>query len=99
MLVKVNSIDTDKNKVKVTQLDIDDHGSLIPLKVLELCISANDDSIIQILKNHSYACIFTEDNIDDNNSTIILANGMTMDELNKEKSRTKDKCMCERHLL
>jgi hypothetical protein len=73
----------------------DDHGSLIPLEELELCISANDDSIIQTLKNHSYACVFTEGNIDDNNSTIILANGMTMDELNKEKSRTKDKCMCE----
>jgi len=55
---------------KVTHLDINDNGSLIPLKELELCISANDDSIIQILKNHSYACIFTEDNIDDNNSII-----------------------------
>ena len=96
MLVKVNSIDTNKNKVKVTHLDIDDNGSLIPLKELELCISANDDSIIQALKNHSYACVFTEGNIDDNNSNIILTNGMTMDELNKEKSRTKDKCMCER---
>ena len=31
--------------------------------------------------------------------TIILANGMTMDELNKEKSKTKDKCMCERQNL
>ncbi|MGB8937285.1 MAG: hypothetical protein WCC17_19515 [Candidatus Nitrosopolaris sp.] len=98
MLVKVNSIDTDKNKVKVTHPDIDDYGSLIPLKELELSISANDDSIIQTLENHSYACIFTEDNIDDNNSTIILANGMTMDELNKEKTRTKDKCMCERRI-
>jgi hypothetical protein len=96
MLVKVNSVDTDKNKVKVTHLDIDDYGSLIPLKELEL--SANDDSIIQTLKQHSYACIFTEDNIDDNHSTIILANGMTMDELNKEKTRTKDKCMCERQI-
>jgi hypothetical protein len=93
MLVKVNSIDTDKNKVKVTHLDIDDHGSLIPLKELELYVSANENSIIQILKNHSYACIFAEDNIDDNKSTIILANGMTMDELKKEKSRTIDKCM------
>jgi hypothetical protein len=98
MLVKVNSIDTNKNKVKVTHLDIDDNGSLIPLKELELCTSGNDDSIIQTLKNHSYACIFTDDNIDDNNSTIILANGMTMDELNKEKSRTKDKCMCEKQI-
>jgi len=96
MLVKINSIDTDNNKVKLTHLDIDDHGSLIPLEELELCISANDDSIIQALKNHSYACVFTEGNINDNNSTIILANGMTMDELNKEKSRTKDKCVCER---
>jgi hypothetical protein len=26
------SIDTIKNKVKVSQLDIDDHGSVIPLK-------------------------------------------------------------------
>ena len=42
--------------------------------------------------------IITEDNIDDNNSTIILANGMTMDELNKQKSRTKDKFMCERQI-
>src|SRR5215472_10305118 len=68
MLVKINSIDTDNNKVKLTHLDIDDHGSLIPLEELELCISANDDSIIQALKNHSYACVFTEGNIDDNNS-------------------------------
>ena len=98
MLVKVNSIDTNQNKVKVTHLDIDDYGSLIPLKELELRIPVNDDSVIQTLKNHSYACIFTEDNIDDNNSTIILANGMTMDELNKQKSRTKDKCMCERQI-
>ena len=98
MLVKVNSIDTDKNKVKVTHLDIDDYGSLIPLKELELCISANDDSIIQTLKNHSYACIFTEDNIDDNNRYYHFTNGMTMDELNKEKSRTKDKCMCEKQI-
>ena len=97
-LCQINSIDTDNNKVKLTHLDIDDHGSLIPLVELELCISANDDSIIQPLENHSYACVFTEGNIDDNNSTIILANGMTTDELNKEKSRTQDKCMCERQI-
>ena len=41
----------------------------------------------QTLKNASYAAIFTEDNIQDNNSTIILANAMIMDELNKEKSK------------
>jgi hypothetical protein len=91
MLVKVNSIDTIKNKVKVTQLDIDDYGSVIPLKDLELNIPADDESVIRTLKNASYAAIFTEGNIEENNSTIILANGMTLDELNKEKSKTIDK--------
>ena len=90
MLVKVNSIDVIKKKVKVTQLDIDDYGSVIPLKELELNISADDESVIQILKNSSYAAIFTEDNIEDD-GTIILANGITIDELNKEKSKTIDK--------
>jgi hypothetical protein len=42
------------------------------------------------LKDSSYAAIFTDGNIDDNNSTIILANGITIDELNKEKSKTID---------
>jgi hypothetical protein len=35
----------------------------------------------------SYAAIFIEGNIDDNDSTIILANGITIDDLNKEKVR------------
>ena len=98
MLVKVDSIDTIKNKVKVTQLDIDDYGSVIPLKELELNISGDDESVIQILKNTSFAAIFTEDNIDDNNGTIILANGMTMDELNKEKSKTISKAARAREI-
>ena len=98
MLVKVNSIDTLKNKVKVTQLDIDDYGSVIPLKELELNISTDDESVIQTLKNASYAAIFTEDNIDDNNSAIILADGITMDELNKEKSKTIDKAASARQI-
>jgi hypothetical protein len=90
MLVKVNDIDLDKNKVTVSKLDIDDYGSIIPLKELELKIPANDNSIIQTLKDSSYAAIFTEGNIEDNNSTIILANGITIDELNKEKGKTID---------
>jgi len=69
MLVKVNSIDTIKNKVKVTELDIDDYGSVIPLKDLELNILA-DESVIQTLKNFSYATFFTERNIEENSSTI-----------------------------
>ena len=91
MLVKVNNIDIDKNKVKVSKLDIDDYGSVIALKELELKIPANDNSIIQTLENSSYAAIFTQGDTDDDNSTIILANGITIDELNKEKSKTVDK--------
>ena len=91
MLVKVNNIDMDKNKVRVSKLDIDDYGSIITLKELELKIPANDNSIIETLQNSSYAAIFTKGGTDDNNSTIILANGITIDELNKEKSKTIDK--------
>jgi|SRR5919197_5413119 hypothetical protein len=92
MLVKVNDIDVTNNKVKVTKIDIDDYGSVIPIKELELNIPLHDDdSIIQILKSSSYAAIFTEGNIDDNNSTITLASRMTINELNKEKSKTIDK--------
>jgi hypothetical protein len=90
MLVKVNNIEASKNKVKVTKLDIDDYGSIIPLKDLELKLPQDDNSIIRILENSSYAAVFTEGNIDDNNSTIVLANAMTIDELNKEKSKTID---------
>jgi hypothetical protein len=91
MLVKVNNIDIDKNKVRVSKLDIDDYGSVIALKELELKILANDNSIIQTLQSSSYAAIFTQGDTDDNDSTIILANGITIDELNKEKSKTMDK--------
>jgi hypothetical protein len=90
MLVKVNRIDAINNKVNVTQVDIDDYGSLIPIKELELYLppQGDDDSIIQMLKISSYAAIFTEGNVNDNNSTITLASGMTLDELNSEKSKT-----------
>jgi hypothetical protein len=93
MLVRVNGIDSVKNRVKVTQLDIDDYGSVVPLKELELDISIDDESIIQTLKNCSYAAIFTEDSSKENKSVIILAKGMTIDELNREKSKTIDKAV------
>jgi len=98
MLVKVNSIDTIKNEVKVTLLDIDDYGSVIPLKDLELNIPTDDASVVQTLKNSSYAAIFTEGNIEENGSTIILASGMTVDELNKEKSKTIDRVASARQI-
>ena len=68
MLVKINNIDTDKNKVRVSKLDIDDYGSIIALKELELKIPTNDNFIIQTLQSSSYAAIFTE-----GISTIIIA--------------------------
>jgi hypothetical protein len=98
MLVKVNSIDTIKNEVKVTLLDIDNYGSVIPLKDLELNIPTDDASVLQTLKNSSYAAIFTEGNIEENGSTIILASGMTVDELNKEKSKTIDRVASARQI-
>jgi ABC-type Na+ transport system ATPase subunit NatA len=91
MLVRINGVGSIKSRIKVTQLDIDDYGSVIPLKDLELNISKDDESIIQTLKNSSYAAIFTEDSMEENKSVIILANGMTIDELNREKSKTIDK--------
>ena len=89
MLVKINNITG--NIVKVTRLDIDDYGSVIPLKELELKLPSNDNSIIQTLKSSSYAAIFTEgnnNNNDDNSNTIILASSITNDELNEEKIKT-----------
>jgi hypothetical protein len=85
MLVKVN--DVSSNKVKVTRLDIDNYGSVIPVEELEINLPTDDDSIIQILKRSPYAAIFTEWNNDYNNYTIILASGMTLDELNEEKNK------------
>lgn len=92
MLVKINSIDEKKYKVKVTMLDIDDYGAIIALEKLELDLPSNDDSIISTLKNSSHAAVFTKDN----NNTIILANGITFDELDKEKKKTIDTVMSKR---
>jgi hypothetical protein len=74
-------------------LDIDDYGSIIPLKELELNLPSNDNSIIKILKKSPYAAIFTEEDDYDNDykkTTIILASGITYEELDKEKKKTID---------
>jgi hypothetical protein len=91
MLVKINGIDIEEKKVRVTLVDIDDFGSIIPLKDLKLRIRPHDASIIKILENSQYAALFTEDDSVDNNSIIILANGLTTDEINREKSKTIDR--------
>ncbi len=86
MLVKVNNIEG--NSVKVTKLDIDDFGSVIPLRELEFRLPEDDDSVIQTLRHSEYAIVFTTEDSEDDGSTVILARSMTTDELNEEKERT-----------
>lgn len=90
MLVKINWVNESENKVNVTKLDIDDYGSIIPVEELELILPSQDDSIVQVLKNSSHAAVFTDGDIEDNNSIIISASGMTNEDLNKEKQKTID---------
>jgi hypothetical protein len=85
MLVKVNHIYEAENKVNVTLLDIDDLGSVVPMKDLVFNILPHDDSIINILKTSNHVIIVTEDI--DNNRTIISAINLTDEELNDEKER------------
>jgi hypothetical protein len=49
MLVILNSIDTIKNNVKVTQLDIDDYGSIILSKDLELNVIIDKQDLTDCL--------------------------------------------------
>jgi hypothetical protein len=86
MLVKING--TSGNNVKVTKLDIDDFGSVIPLRELDLKLPQDDDSISQTLRHSSFAILFTKEDSEDDGSTVILAKGVTTEELNKEKERT-----------
>lgn len=87
MLVKVDKI-VEGNKIKVVELDIDNYGSVIPLRELELKLP-EDDSVIKVLSSTEYAAIFTEGEIKEG-ATIILANSVSLDELNEEKKRAID---------
>jgi hypothetical protein len=86
MLVKVN--DTSGISVRVTKLDIDDFGSVIPLGEIELKLPQDDEFVRETLRHSLYAILFTKDDSEDDGSTIILARGMTTEELNEEKERT-----------
>ena len=86
MLVKVN--DTNGISVRVTKLDIDDFGSVIPLREIELKLPQDDESVRETLTHSLYAIVFTEDDREDDGSTIILSRSMTTEELNEEKERT-----------
>lgn len=88
LLVKVDKI-IEGNKIKVVELDIDNYGSVIPLRELELRLP-EDDSVIKVLSSSKYAAIFTENDIDKSGNTIILANSVSLDELNEEKKRAID---------
>lgn len=87
MLVKVDKT-IEGNKIKVVELDIDNYGSVIPLRELELKLP-EDDSVIKVLSSTEYAAIFTGGEIDEG-ATIILANSVSLDELNEEKKRAID---------
>ena len=86
MLVKINDIS--KDSVKAIKLDIDDFGSVIPLREIDLKLPQDDDSVSEILRHSSYAIIFTKDDGEDDGSTIILARSVTTEELNDEQQRT-----------
>ena len=86
MLAKINDISG--NNVKVTKLDIDDFGSVIPLRELNLELPHDDDSVSETLRHSSYAILFTKEDSEDDGSTIILARAVTIEELNEEKERT-----------
>jgi hypothetical protein len=86
MLVRVNHVHESENKVSVTLLDIDDLGSVVPMKDLVLNILPYDDSIIDIMKTSNHVMIFTED-INNNPTTIISVINLTGEELNNEKER------------
>jgi hypothetical protein len=87
MLVKVNGINYDNKMVNVTELDIDDYGSVIPLEDLEFQLPSKDDSIVKILKSSQYAAISVQEK-SEGNGIITSADTMTLDDLNKEKQKT-----------
>ena len=87
LLVKISNIHDNDKVVKVTKLDIDDYGSVIPVEELHLKLPMHDDSIVKTLRNSQYA-VLTVQGKGENGSTIITAETMTLDELNKEKQKT-----------
>ena len=104
MLVKINKYT--RTSVNVTELDIDEFGTLIPLRDIELKLIEHNNNLYELLKQSSYAAIFTENelkstflneqnNSEKNSNVIILVNPITIDELNSEKAKiieTMNKC-------
>ena len=85
VLVKINKISQVEHKINVTLLDIDDLGSVVPVKDLELNLPPDDESVIEMLMTSTHVIIFTDDPPNAANPTIISAINLTDDELNQEK--------------
>jgi len=93
MLAKITSYT--KNIVRGTELDIDEYGSIIPLGEFELTFSTDNRDIYELIKNSTYAAIFTKKDVnnqgslishmDEKSNNILLVIPMTLDELNDEK--------------
>lgn len=87
MLVKVNEIDEVMRTINVTLLDIDDLGSVVPMRNLNLKVLPEDSLVIDLLKASSHAIIFTQGFSDTENSVVISALSLTDEELNDEKEK------------
>ena len=96
MLVKINNYT--KTHVTVTELDIDEFGTIIPIRDLELKIMEHNNSLYDLIRQSPYAAIFTKKdlnikdfkdhtNYDENSNIILLVNPITIDELNSEKKK------------
>ena len=95
MLVKINKYT--KYNVNVTELDIDEFGTIIPIRDLELKILEHNNTLYDLITQSSYAAIFTQKDLnrkdvkdhfhDENSNIILLVNPITIDELNNEKKR------------
>jgi|ERR1044071_8509477 len=96
MLVKINQYT--KSHVKVTELDIDEFGSIIPLRDVELRMFEHSNSLYDLITQSSYAAIFTnkdlkmtkEQEFAEDSNIILLVNPITIEELNKEKEKIID---------
>jgi hypothetical protein len=96
MLAKITSYT--KNIVRGTELDIDEYGTIIPLGDFELTFSSNNSDIYELIKNSTYAAIFTKKDVNteggslisqlgEKSNNIIVVIPMTLDELNDEKKK------------
>lgn len=95
MLVKINKYT--KHNVNVTELDIDEFGTIIPIRDLELKILEHNNNLYDLITQSSYAAIFTKKDLnstdfkdhmyDENSNIILLVNPITIEELNNEKKK------------